>query len=209
MTEPRSGKPVIGIVGGIGAGKSSVAAEFVRLGCTLVDGDAIGHALLSEADIRRQLLRRWGRGILNAGGSVNREALGHMVFEDSAGLAELNRIMHPCIRRRMTEQIRLAQADPDARAIVLDAAVLFEAHWEDLCTHTIFVSAPDSERLRRAQEARGWDEKRVLAREKSQISLDKKGRRCDYTIDNSSSVSYLREQVRKLFHEIVHAADRP
>ncbi len=209
MNLPLGDKPVIGIVGGIGAGKSTVAAEFAVCGCTLIDGDAIGYELLGKSEVQAELRRQWGDGIFREDGGVDREALGKKVFGAPDALERLNRIMHPRIRRRIAEQIAAAQTEPNARAIVLDAAVLFEAGWDDMCTHLVFVRAPDELRRQRACEARGWNDATWTQREKSQISLDMKANRCDDTIDNSSTVSCLREQVRLLLDQIVPAADCP
>jgi len=207
MSKQTPGKPVIGIVGGIGAGKSTVAAELVRLGCPLVDGDAVGHALLAEEDVRSEVRERWGQGAFAPDGSVDREALARIVFSDAGELEALNRILHPRIRKRMQEQIARSRGDPSAPAVVVDAAVLFEAGWDDLCTHLVFVEAPGPARARRARQARGWEPAVWRSREKMQISLDKKAARCHHMVRNSSSVGRLREQVRGLFSQIVHAAD--
>ena len=202
-----SAKPVIGIVGGVGAGKSTVAAELVKLGCARIDADAIGHELLGDADVRGQIRRRWGEGAFDAEGHVRRDALGEIVFSDPAELRALNEILHPRIRRRIEREIDRARADPDAAAVVLDAAVLLEARWDDLCTHLVFVGAPNAERAQRVRRQRAWDAAAWSRREKMQISLDSKARRSDHRIDNSSNFSHLREQVRRLFRSL-HTADR-
>jgi len=82
-----------------------------------------------------------------------------------------------------------------------------EAGWDELCSHVIFVDTPSKDRLRRVSEQRGWGQKNWALREKMQISLDIKRRRCDYSIDGSSSVSHLRQQVRKVYPRITHPAD--
>lgn len=200
--QPSLTKPVIGIVGGIGAGKSTVAAEFAALGCVLIDADAIGHELLDEDDVRHQVRRRWGPGVFDDDGRVRRGELAARVFADPAELDELNRILHPRIRRQLAERIDAAMAAPGAAGAVVDAAVLFEAGWDDLCSHVVFVAADDPMRLQRVRRQRGWDRQMWQEREKSQISLDKKQAECDYTLDNRPSASLLREQVRQLFHRI-------
>lgn len=200
---------MIGILGGVGAGKSTVAAELAALGCSLVDGDAIGHGVLAKPDIRRQLRQRWGDGIFTAAGEVDREALGRIAFGDRAELAALSSIMHPPIGRRIEQEIARAQADESAAAVVLDAAVMLEAGWHELCTHLVFVDAPRSERLGRKKAAKGLEKTSWKKREEFQISLDKKAGICDYIIDNSSSVPHLRDQVREVFCKVVHTADRP
>ena len=199
---PTSPKPVIGILGGVGAGKSTVAREFVALGCRLVDADAIGHELLRREDIRRQVLARWGQAVAASDGQVDRKALGAAVFADPVELTALNAILHPGIRREMEARIAQAMADPSAAGAVVDAAVLLEAAWDDLCTDLVFVAVGDSQRAQRVQDQRGWDRAEWQRREKSQISLDKKAERCNYVIDNRSSGPRLREQVRQIFHRI-------
>jgi len=196
------GKPVIGIVGGVGAGKSTAAGEFAALGCRLVDADRIGHELLGEPDVQAEIRRRWSDAAFAPGGQVSREALAEVVFDSPAELEALNAILHPRIRRRMAQAIAEAQADTSAEGVVLDAAVMFEAGWDDLCTHRIFVAAPAAERQRRVAESRRWSAEAWRLREKSQISLDIKAGRCQYTLDNRFSASFLREQIRLLFHRI-------
>ncbi len=194
-------------MGGVGSGKSATAAEFAALGCAVIDADAVGHALLAEPDVQAELRTRWGEAIFDAG-QVSRTMLGRIVFADANELAALGAILHPRMRQRFKAAIADAAGDPAIPAVVLDAAVLFEAGWNDLCTHTVFVSAPEEARRRRTAGRPGWDAGEWAAREKSQIPLDTKAAKCDYTIDNSSSVSRLREQVRPLFHEVLHAVDR-
>ena len=197
-----SAKPVIGIVGGVGAGKSTAAAEMVRLGCALVDGDAIGHDLLCRPEVTGQLRRRWGDGVFLPDGAVDREGLGRIVFSDPAERRALDEILHPRIRSIMERQIAEMSRCPEVKAVVIDAAVLFEAGWDDLCTHRVFVDCPPEARARHVLVGRRWDRATWAAREKSQFSLDKKAEMCDYTFSNSSSVSHLAEQVRNFFDGI-------
>jgi dephospho-CoA kinase len=201
-SSPISPKPVIGILGGVGAGKSTVAQEFVALGCRMIDGDAIGHELLRREDIRRQVLARWGQAVTASDGEVDRKALGAVVFASPAELTALNAILHPAIRQAMEQQIAQALADPAATGAVVDAAVMMEAGWDDLCTDLVFVAVSDTQRAQRVLDQRGWERSEWQRREKSQISLDKKAERCNYIIDNRSSGPHLREQVRQIFHRI-------
>ncbi len=203
MCTSDSSIPVIGVVGGVGSGKSTVAGQFAALGCAVIDGDAIGHELLTREDVRQDIRRRWGDAVFTDAGEVDRRALAKIVFADETQLSALNRILHPRIRRRMVEQIKSFQGE-DIPGIVLDAAVLFEAGWNDLCSKTIFVDTPLKERLLRLRRTRGWDRQIVQGRESSQISLDKKAKRCCYIISNHSNVSHLHEQVRRFLHQVIH-----
>jgi dephospho-CoA kinase len=196
------GKPVIGIVGGVGAGKSTAAGEFAALGGRLIDADRIGHDLLGEPKVLAEIRRRWGDAVLGPDAQVDRQALAEVVFGSPAELSALNAILHPRIRLRIRRAIADAQADESAKAVVVDAAVLFEAGWDDLCTHLVFVSAPADQRRRRVAKSRHWSREAWMAREKSQIPLDTKASLCDYTVDNRFGASFLREQVRVIFHRI-------
>jgi dephospho-CoA kinase len=196
---------VVGIVGGVGAGKTMVAAAFEALGCARIDADALGHEVLGDPAVQAFVRNRWGPPCLRADGDVDRAAVGRIVFADPAELAALNEVTHPRIRRRIVERIASARR-AGAPAAVLDAAVLFEAGWDDLCTHTVFVAAPPAERRRRAAARSGWDAAAWAAREKTQISLDKKAASCDYMIENCTTVSDLQERVCSLFDQIVRGA---
>jgi dephospho-CoA kinase len=208
MSETPKDIPVIGLVGGIGAGKSTAAASFAMLGCTLLDADRIGHELLQRGDVREDIRQRWGQDVFTPDGDVDRAALGEKVFADPDELAALNAIMHPRIRSALVAGIDEARSR-GADAVVLDAAVLFEAAWDDLCTTVVFVSAGDEQRVQRVHTGRGWDRPTWESRERRQKSLDFKAGKCHYTLDNSSSVSHLRAEVRKLLDRIVHAVDQP
>jgi dephospho-CoA kinase len=200
-------KPVIGLVGGVGAGKSTAAAELARLGCMVIDGDAIGHEVLDRGEVIDRIVEMWGPGTLlkapGGGRQIDRASLGRMVFGDPRELERLNGLTHPLIRAEIERQVEAGRRDPAVRAIVLDAAVLLEARWDQLCTHVVFVRAPDEQRQERVARERGWNERSWRQREKMQIPLDSKIGRCYYSIDNSSSVSHLCEAIRELFHGIV------
>ncbi len=203
MTHPHHNKPVIGVVGGIGSGKTLTAAKFAELGCAVISGDGIAHELLRDADVMAAVAQRWGNGVLDAAGQVNRSALGEIVFDDPIEVAHLTDILHPRIRERMTQQIAAAQANSTVVAVVVDAAVLFEAGWDDLCDCVVFVDAPPALRVARVAASRGWDEAALAKREILQIELDKKRRMCDHIVDNHASDSHLSETIRQLLERIV------
>ena len=196
-------KPIIGIVGGIGSGKSTVARMLADLGCLVIDADVIGHDLLREPAIREQVVRLFGPGVLDAAGEVARKAVARLVFDDADALAKLNALMHPAIADRINQRIAAAMEDDAVVAVVLDAAVLFEAGWDRICTTCIYIQAPNSIRAARVKESRGWDEAAWRSRENSQISLDTKALRCEYTLDNSSDISHLCLQVQQVLHRIL------
>ena len=208
MTVSPQDKPIIGLAGGVGAGKSALAEELARLGCAVVDADAIGHEVLREPDVREAVRSRWGDRVLGFDSEVDRSALGQIVFSDPTEMDALNEMVQARIRERAAEQIDSALRDPSVPAVVLDAPILFEAGWDELCTVCVFVGSPPEQRLQRVADARGWDEQTWRSREKMQIPLDKKARSCQYRVENSSSVSHLRERARGLFQKVVGSAGR-
>ena len=201
-----SGKPVIGLVGGVGAGKSTAAREFEALGCLWIDADHIGHEILDEPGVREEIRSHWGEDVFGTDGAVDRQALAEIVFGDPGELAALNGISWPRIAKRVAEAIAQAMADPNRPGIVLDAPELFEAKWDAMCSHVLFVSAGQADRKLRAG-LKGLSEQDWRRRENSQISLDIKERGCYGKLDNSSNVSHLREQVRRTFYQIASRTD--
>jgi dephospho-CoA kinase len=192
------GKPVIGVIGGIGSGKSRVAAEFAQHGGAIVSGDHLGHQALLRPDVRGQVVQRWGPGLLSPGGEIDRHKLGAVVFADVGELRALEAIVLPWIERGIIEQIAAAQADPQVRLVVLDAAILLEAGWNRFCTRIVYVDAPPALRLARLAQQRGWSDKEVQARTRAQLPLTEKAKRADATIDNSGSPADLARQVSQL-----------
>ena len=200
--DPRK-KPVIGIVGGIASGKSTVAAEFVKLGCAVVDADAIAHDVLDTDSIRGEIARRFGAGILDADGRIDRKKLAAVVFSDSRKVALLNRVIHPHVLRRTEELIAQYRRDDHVKAVVLDMPLLMEVGWENHCDRVVFVYCSWQERLERARKAGSVSETEIKIREKFQISLDTKARLADNTIDNNSGFSALVRQITNIFSDIV------
>lgn len=188
-------KPVLGLIGAIGAGKSTVAAVMGSLGGFVVDADTIGHEVLDEPAVRDQLVERWGSGILRDDGSVNRRAVGAIVFADPAERKVLEAAVFPRIHEREAELFALADADPAARFIVLDAAVLVEAGRLDVCKKLVFVDAPREERLKRLVARSGWTAEELTRREEAQLPLAEKRRLADATLDNDGDAGQLREAV--------------
>jgi dephospho-CoA kinase len=185
---------VLGLVGGMGSGKSAVAAELVRRGARLVSGDALGHEALKQAGTRDLVVKRWGPEVLDAQGEVDRRKLGAIVFGDPQERKALEDLVFPFIERGLREQIAAAPAE----LVVLDAAIMMEAGWDRACDKIVFVYAPREMRLRRLAAQRGWSAKEVEARESAQLSLTEKASRADYAIDNSGPPAQLARQVDDL-----------
>lgn len=191
----------IGLLGGIGSGKSTVAQCFVELGASNVDADQIGHEVLLRDDVREAVKNRWGTPVFDENGWIDRAKLARMVFRNSSdnarALADLEAITHPKINDELQRRFRQFQTD-QVPLIILDAPVLLKAGWDRFCDHLIFVDCPWATRVERVAK-RGWSADDLKAREAAQASLELKKSRCDYTIDNSIDPEHVRRQVRALW----------
>jgi dephospho-CoA kinase len=202
-------KPIIGILGGVGAGKSAVAAEFAKLGCACIDADKIAHNLLENKDLRKKAVARFGRGILKRGGKIDRRKLAGIAFAGARNLAALNRITHPLVLQQVRELIKKANGQRKVAAIVLDMPLLAEVGWQKRCDRLIFVKCRRQIRVKRAKKAGILNLEKLKFREKFQISLDKKKSIADNTIDNNSGFSALARQVTDIFSGIMDKQGLP
>ena len=197
MTPPRR-KPVVGLVGAVGAGKSAAAAGLTRLGGRVVDCDRIGHRLLDTPEVRDALAARWGGRVRTPAGGIDRKAVGAIVFADPAERAALEAVMFPAIRRRAEEDLAAADADPAASFGVLDAAVMLEAGWHDACTRLIYLDAPRPVRVARVLARSGWSADELARREAAQWPADRKKTYADAVVTNAGSVADLHAELARL-----------
>jgi dephospho-CoA kinase len=196
-------KTVIGILGGIGSGKSTIAAELARLGCKVIDADRIAHELLDESSVREKVADLFGQAVLDSSGKIDRVKLAKAAFADVQMLESLNRIIHPPVLKRTQELIEKFESQTQVKAIVLDMPLLVEVGWHKKCDKLIFVNCEKKLRLQRAKKM-GFDKNQVKIRENFQISLDNKASLADNTIENNSDFSAIVRQVTEIFSYIVN-----
>jgi len=196
-------KPIIGILGGVASGKSTVAAEFAKLGCKVIDADKIVHELLQKTVVKDKITGLFGQAILDSAGKIDHRKLAEVVFTDADKLSSLNKIIHPFVLERVEEFIELYNRQGGIKAIVLDMPLLAEVGWAERCDRLIFVDCKPKLRIERAKKMRGLDENQIKIRENFQISLDKKVKLTDNIIENNSGFSALVRQVADIFSYIV------
>jgi len=157
---------VIGLVGRIGAGKSTVARRFAEHGAAVIDADRLAHEALADPAVLGEVVARFGAAVRDAAGGIDRAALARLVFGPTpahdAALADLEALVHPWVRRR----IEAALAAASARAVVLDVPLLVQAGWADLCTDLVVVHCEDPVRRGRLA-ARGWSPEQIAARDRA------------------------------------------
>ena len=196
-------KPIIGILGGIGSGKSTVAAEFVKLGCKVIDADKIAHELLEKKAVREKIVGLFGQAILDSAGKIDHRKLAEVVFADADKLSSLNKTIHPLVLERAEVLIKQYNRQNQVKAIVLDMPLLAEVGWAGRCNKLIFVDCKRQLRLDRAKKA-GFDENQFKIRENFQISLDNKAGLADNIVDNNSGLLALAKQVAGIFSDTVY-----
>jgi len=193
---------VIGLTGGIGSGKSEVSQYLQELGAVLIDADRVGHeAYQPNTDTWRELVAAFGEQIRAPDNSIDRKKLGGVVFSNPESLARLNQIVHP----RMYEMMK-AQIDEYRRqgveVVVLEAAILLEAGWNQLVDEVWVTVAPESMVVERTRERTGLPEVQILARIRSQMSPEERAKHADVVINNDGSLDDLKAKVKELWEGV-------
>jgi len=205
----------VGLTGGIAAGKSVVGEMFVTLGAHLVQADRIAHSLMQPGEaVYNEVVRHFGREILNPDGSVNRAKLAEVAFgppSDAEGkrasrIEELNRIVHPVVIRSQDAWMEeMGRQDPHAIAIV-EAALILEAGAGERFDCLIVVTCSAEQRVARFAARQKIDldtaRKEVMRRMAAQMPDESKIKAADYVIDNSGSLEQTREQVRQVWEKL-------
>lgn len=202
--------PVVGILGGIGSGKSSVVRHLSGLNLFIIDADRIGHELLKDGRIQDQIRTHFGDAVFSDSSTVDRSQLARRVFgqttEHESARQQLNSILHPAIRREIHSQIKSAPRDADA--LILDAALLLEGGWDATCDWLIFVDTPLEIRQQRVRENRNWSPEELARREATQWSIQRKKDRADFVVDNSGSIEQAAFEMKQALQSVLSKNDR-
>ncbi len=196
--------PVVGLTGGIGAGKSTVAAFLTELGAHVIDADRIGHEVYrpgSEGFTR--LVEAFGSRVVGADGAIDRRALGALVFAEPAARARLNALVHPLIAAEVGRRIAAARAEGFDGPLVVEAAVLLEAGWRPLVDRVWAVSTRSEHAIARIMAARGLTREEVERRLDAQMSDAERRRHADLVIENDGSPAALRAAVEAAWRTLV------
>jgi dephospho-CoA kinase len=205
----------VGLTGGIASGKSAVGEMFVKLGARLIRADDIAHELIEPGQsVYDEVVRHFGREILNGDGTINRPRLASLAFGESEGAArvkELNAIVHPAVIEREDEWMEeVGRSDPAGIAIV-EAALILEAGAADRFDRLIVVTCRPEQRVQRFAARLGISEEtaraEVTRRMAAQISDDDKIKAADVVIDNSGSLDATQKQVQRVFATLRKQAD--
>ncbi len=193
--------PVIGLVGGVGSGKSTVARFFAQRGFRVSNSDQAVRELLTTQPVIDQLVAWWGHGVLDKAGQINRGAIADIVFKDPAQRLRLEGLIHPLLHHERQAVIERARQD-GAPGVIVDAPLLFEAGVDKECDTVVFVDTPESIRSSRVLTNRGWDAAEFGRREDAQMGVEDKRLRSDHVIVNDGLESDLERGVEDLIEKI-------
>ncbi|MDZ4656053.1 MAG: dephospho-CoA kinase [Bythopirellula sp.] len=190
---------IIGLIGGIASGKSAVTAELAQLGAVVLNADEAAHRVINYPEVKQLLSERWGQEILLPNGEVNRKAVAGRVFSpDQTGTEErefLENLLHSRIRAEFETELENCK-NADVPAAVIDAPLLLEAGWDEVCDVLLFVDSPREDRQQRAELLRNWSPTDFAAREAAQMPIEEKRRRATHVIANDGTFTQLREHVQ-------------
>lgn len=164
---------VIGLAGGIGSGKSTIAKILGELGFLVIDSDQLARAALDRPEVRATLITWWGPGVVNGEGKVDRAKIAAIVFNKPEERARLEALVHPLVKHGREQVVERASAEGRV-GVVVDAPLLFEAGSDKEVDRVLFVETPREMRLARVKQTRGWDEAELARREAAQWSIEKK-----------------------------------
>tara|TARA_B100001142_G_C14078000_1_gene556255 strand:- start:2 stop:607 length:606 start_codon:yes stop_codon:yes gene_type:complete len=195
---------VIGLIGGIGSGKSSVSSILNSLGVDVIDADKVGHeAYTPNSEGWRKVISAFGQDIVGPENEIDRKKLGSIVFSDPSEMEKLNMLMHPIIHNLVEEKIKNL-ADQGINVVVLEAAILIEANWQDLTDEIWLAKANREVVIERVQLRNNFSREEIIKRIESQMSNNDREKHADIVIDNDGTIKQLEETVKTLWQSRVN-----
>ncbi|MDP7063129.1 MAG: dephospho-CoA kinase [Planctomycetota bacterium] len=207
---PLQGSVIIGITGGIGAGKSSAAKHLVKsLDALLLDADAIVGELLQAPQILADIEVALESTVTTGAGSVDRAMLSALIFHDDKARAKVERILHPAVRQRIWQALADYELEKPGGVAILDIPLLREAGLDHVCDRVLHVAVLGAERCRRACSRHGWTEAQWQSREDAQMPVDRKEALADAIVHNDAGPAALLTQVHVVAESFRCLAPRP
>ena len=194
---------VIGMAGGIATGKSSVSRRLQRLGASSINCDKLGHqAYLPGTAVYKKIIEEFGTSILNEDTTINRRALGPIVFSDKRKLARLNEIVWPEIAQMVQEKLA-KMAEEDVKVCIVEAAVLLEAGWDQLVHEVWATMVPVEESVKRIVERDGFSEEQARIRIESQMDSHERINKCHVVISTLWEPEFTQKIVEKAWDKLL------
>jgi len=203
MNFPVTGSLLIGLTGGIASGKSTVLQHLRQAGYSVIDADKLGHKVLEQGNPGyNKVVKCFGNEILNPDGSVNRTALGRIVFVDAEKLKQLNEISHPIIAEMIQKEFEESVSDSNGGIVFLEAALLIEANWYKICGHIWVVSLDQTVALRRLKERDNLSETEAKLRVGAQLDQEERLAYADVVLQNEGTPEELFTKTQQALREL-------
>ena len=197
-------KPIIGVAGGIGSGKTHLARALGDLGASVITSDRLVRTAYTHPAVKRAVMDLLGEEVFTPAGDVDMKAVGGRVFRDMGLRQKLEAILHPVVNEARLMRMQAAAEDPDVTGYVWDSPLLFETELSRLCDVVWFVDAPEADRERRTRE-RGWPEGERQRREAAQWPVERKRAESDATVVNSDERPATAEALAAMLEDLAPA----
>lgn len=192
-------KLIVGLTGGFGVGKSSVAQRFKNLGAEVIDADEIAHdAMKKGSPVFDPIIELFEEALHPGGKKMDREKVAEIVFADPKKRKELEAIIHPYVYEKIKEKLEAS----DRRVIIVEVPLLFEAGFETLCDKVMVVTCNTSMKMKRLKNKK-FTEQEIRARERAQMAEALKAQKADFLIDNSKSIYQTQREVERLWYKFI------
>jgi len=189
---------VVGLTGGFGVGKSSVAQLFKNLGAEVIDADEIAHAAMKKGSpVFDSIIELFEEALHPGGKKMDREKVAEIVFTDSKKRKELEAIIHPYVYEKIKEEIEASER----KVILVEVPLLFEAGFETLCNKIAVVACNSAVKMKRLKKK--FTEQEIRARERAQMPEALKAQKANFVIDNSKSIYQTQREVERIWYKFV------
>lgn len=188
---------ILGLTGNIGCGKSSLSKILMQNNIDVIDADIISRNIFEDKELLNLVFENFGENIKNLDGSLNRKALGNIVFNDDQKLVILNGLTHPKIKEKILSKINEIR-NIGKSLVVIDAALLIEGGYLDILDKLIVITCKESIQISRVQLRDNLTKEQAISRMNSQMSQDEKIKYADYIIDNSGDTNNLKHKAEEL-----------
>jgi dephospho-CoA kinase len=188
---------VIGITGGVGAGKSEILKYLKeKHGAIVIEADKVGHLLMEPGGAcYYTIVEKFGSSVLNGDQTINRSKLAKIVFASEALLGELNKIIHPRVKSYIVSEIAKERAYHRTKYFVVEAALLLEDHYDVICDELWYIHTDEKVRAARLKESRGYDDEKIASICANQKSPEEFRSGCHIVIDNSGDLADTQKQI--------------
>lgn len=187
---------IIGITGGIGAGKSEILNYIARQwNAVVVEADEVGYLVMQPGkSCFAPIVELFGPGILKADGTLDRQKIAELVFDDKELLGKLNGIVHPAVKKYIKKAIE-REKEHDTDLFIVEAALLIEDHYDEICDELWYIYADEETRTERLKQNRGYSDEKIREIFSNQLSEEEFSSHCDFEIDNSGDFEDTKRQI--------------